>query len=470
MRFAKINLIQFTIIINFINCSTIFVCLLFYINHIKLSYFAVICIIALVLTISTISLLISIKTKYYIKQCEDKLEMFEAIIETSPNAILVHRKLKFIYANNKAAELFDLESSSEIIGKPVENFVDLNKDAIGLDRLESALNETDFEPLIEEVFFNKNGQMIELEILSTPVKIGGGIGVLNLCKNITEKKRIAELEEQIEQEEKKLREKIELEKLKEEFFANLSHEIRTPITIMLGTIQLIETKLKVQEYNQEKNYKMIKQNCYRLLKLVNNLLDTTKIDSGYYKINVDNYNIVSVVEDSALSVINYVKDNGLNIVFDTNTEEKVISCDIDSIERIMLNLLSNAIKFTPKGGTIFVNVVDEDNSVKIIVKDTGIGIKEEHFHLVFDRFRQIDKSFTRNHEGSGIGLSIVKSLVEMSGGTISLLSEYGKGSEFTIEFPTNSAMIGRDIDRAIEKGKFINEKVNIELSDILAKR
>lgn len=466
MRFTKINLVQFTIISNLINCLTIFTGLLFYINNIKLSYFAVIFIISMVGITSTVPLLISIKTKYYIKQREEKLEMFEAIIEASPNAVLVHRKLKFIYANNKVTELFDLESSSEIIGKPVENFVSLNKDVIGLERLESALNETDFKPLVEEVFFNKNGQMIELEILSTPVKLGGGIGVLNLCKNITEKKHIAELEKKIEEEEKKLREKVEIEKLKEEFFANLSHEIRTPITIILGTIQLIEKNIKVQEYNQEKNYKMLKQNCYRLLKLVNNLLDTTKIDSGYFNINVDNHNIVSVIEESALSVINYVKDNGLNIIFDTNTEEKIISCDVDSIERIMLNLLSNAIKFTPKGGTIFVNVVDEEDCVNIIVKDTGIGIKEEHFHLVFDRFRQVDKSFTRNHEGSGIGLSIVKSLVEMSGGTISLLSEYGKGSEFKIKLPTKITMVGKGLDGVIEKGKFINEKVNIELSDI----
>jgi len=466
MKFAKKSPIQYAIISNFINSLIVFICLLFYINKIKLSFFSVTCIIMLVFVISIISTLIGIKNKYYINEREEKIEMFEAIMESSPNAILVHKKLKLIYANNKVTELFNVETSEEIIGKPLENFIDLNKDTIGVERLENALNETAFEPLVEEVYFLKNGQMVELEVISTPVKIGNGICVLNSCENITEKKRIIELEEKIKQEEKKLREKIELEKLKEEFFANLSHELRTPITIILGTVQLIEISSKEQECNQEKNYKVLKQNCYRLLKLVNNLLDITKIDSGYFNVNVNNYNIVSVVEDSALSVINYVKNNELSIVFDTNIEEKIISCDIDNIERIMLNLLSNAIKFTPKGGTIFVNVVDEGNNVKIIVKDTGIGIKEEHFDLVFDRFRQVDKSFTRNHEGSGIGLSLVKSLVEMNGGTISLFSEYGKGSEFIIKFPTNSVAVGQDIDTTIEKGKFINEKIDIEFSDI----
>ena len=469
MKFSKISPIYYTIISSCINCLLAFIWLFLYSEKIKLSYVTIIFIITMLLIINITALIIAINNKNSIKERDYKLEMYEAIIEASPNAILIHRKLKFIYANSKVTELFDLEDSSEIIGKSVEDFVNLNKDVIGPARLEHALNETEFEPLVEEVFFMKNGQMIELEILSTPIKINNAICVLNLCKNITEKKRIAELEKKIELEEKKLRDSIELDKLKEEFFANLSHELRTPLTIILGTIQLLEITSKAQACDLDKISKVIKQNCYRLLKLVNNLLDITKIDDGYFSIRTGNYNIISIVEDSALSVVNYVESNGLNIIFDTNIEEKIINCDRDSIERIMLNLLSNAIKFTPKGGTIFVNVIGEGNNVKISVKDTGIGIKEEHLDLVFDRFRQVDKSFTRNHEGSGIGLSLVKSLVEMNGGRISLLSEYGKGSEFTLEFFSENVEIRQDLDKTIETEKFINEKINIELSDILAK-
>jgi PAS domain S-box-containing protein len=469
MKLSKISPVYYTIISSCINCLMAFIWLFLYIEKFKLSYVTVIFIITLLLIVNIIALVTALNNKNSIKERDYKLEMYEAIIEASPNAILIHRKLKFIYANSKVTELFDLEDPSSLIGKSVEDFVNLNKDVIGTVRLENALNETEFDPLVEEVFFMKNGQMIELEILSTPIKINNTICVLNLCKNITEKKRIAELEKKIELEEKKLRDSIELDKLKEEFFANLSHELRTPLTIILGTIQLLEINSKSQESDLDKIYKVIKQNCYRLLKLVNNLLDITKIDDGYFSICTGNYNIISIVEASALSVVNYVESNGLNIIFDTNIEEKIISCDIDSIERIMLNLLSNAIKFTPKGGTIFVNVIGEDNNVKISVKDTGIGIKEEHLDLVFDRFRQVDKSFTRNHEGSGVGLSLVKSLVEMNGGSISLLSEYGKGSEFTLEFFTENIETRQDLDKTIETEKFINEKINIELSDILAK-
>jgi PAS domain S-box-containing protein len=469
MKITNRNPMKYIVISNLINCFIVFTSLLVYINEIKLNYFTVISIIIIVLVISTISLVVTFKAKQYISEGENKLEMFEAIMETSPNAIMVHRKLKVIYANNKITELFDLKSSSEIIGRPLEDFMNLNKDAIGTERLESALNEIEFEPLVEEMYFKKSGQRIELQVSSTPVKINNGICVLNLCKNITEKKRITELEKKIEEEERKLREKIELDKLKEEFFSNLSHELRTPLTIILGTVELFERNANAAEYDLEKNYKVLKQNCYRLLKLVNNLLDITKIDSGYFNINIDNHNIISVVEDSVLSVVNYVQNSGLNIIFDTNVEEKIISCDIDSIERIMLNLLSNAIKFTPKGGTIFVNVVDEHDNVIITVKDTGIGIKEEHVDFIFDRFRQVHKSFTRNQKGSGIGLSLVKSLVEMNRGTVSLFSEYGKGSEFTIKLPADSSISTQDIDTTKEKGKFINEKINIELSDIRPK-
>lgn len=132
-----------------------------------------------------------------------------------------------------------------------------------------------------------------------------------------------------------------------------------------------------------------------------------------------------------MSVAGYVENKGLELVFDTDTEEKIMACDLDMIERIMLNLLSNSVKFTSPGDSIKVNFIDEGDSVKIVVMDTGIGIPEDKQLSIFERFRQVDRSFTRNHEGSGIGLALVNSLVKMHGGRIELSSELGKGSEFT---------------------------------------
>jgi signal transduction histidine kinase len=144
---------------------------------------------------------------------------------------------------------------------------------------------------------------------------------------------------------------------------------------------------------------------------------------------------VSIVEDITLSVADYIKSKGVNIIFDTDVEERFMAVDCDKIERIILNLLSNAVKFTNSGDDIFVLVKDEEESVKISVKDTGVGIPEDKLKIIFDRFGQVEKTLTRNKEGTGIGLSLVKTLVEIHGGSISVNSKLGEGSEFIVELP-----------------------------------
>ncbi|MEJ8553129.1 PAS domain-containing sensor histidine kinase [Tepidibacter sp. Z1-5] len=465
MKLKKIGQIQI-ILSSLINCLSIILSLILYLYKIKLNYIIVIGGLILLLILNILSIIINIKIKSYINKMENKLCLFEEIVESSPNAIFVHRKLEFKYLNKKAAEIFGFENAQDVIGKPVENFVKFNIDAIGEERYEAAKEGRYFEPVVEEMFFRENGEVIDMEIFGSSIDVQGNNYALVSCRNVTEKKKILELEEKVCLEEKKLREQIQHDRIKDEFFANLSHELRTPLTIILGTIQLFENTSESFVPKQNKSFKTLKQNGYRLLRLINNLIDITKIDAGYFDINMDKYNIVSVVEDVTLSVIDYVENKGLYIEFDTEVEEKIVNCHIESMDRIILNLLSNAVKFTPEGGSIFVNIFDEVDNVKIVIKDTGIGIKEDDIGLVFDRFRQVDKSFTRNHEGSGIGLSIVKSLVEMQGGTISLSSEYGKGCEFVIKLPVEDEFINQSLNLTTEKEDYMKQKVNIEFSDI----
>ncbi len=454
------------ILAGFINCLAILIALILYSCEIKINYSIVIMVAILLLILNLVALIKSIRVKKHINIIEDKLQLLEEVIEAAPNAVYVHRNLEFKYLNKKAAEIFGIENTKEFIGKPVEDFVKLNMDEIGEERYAAARAGKSVEPFAAQKFFRQNGEMIELEIFNIPIAVKGNAYVLVLCKNVTEQKKILELKEKVNEEERKLREKIEHDRMKDEFFANLSHELRTPLTIILGAIQLLENTSQAIVPKENKNFKTLKQNGYRLLRLISNLLDITKIDSGYFEITMDKYNIVSVVEDITSSVVDYIENKGLSIEFDTDVEEKTVNCHIDSMDRIILNLLSNAVKFTPKGGKIFVNIYDEVNEVKIVVRDTGIGIKEENIHYIFDRFRQVDKSFTRNHEGSGIGLSIVKSLVEMQGGTITLNSEYGKGSEFVIKLPAVTSEVDEDLNIAKEKEDYIEQKVNIEFSDI----
>lgn len=264
------------------------------------------------------------------------------------------------------------------------------------------------------------------------------------------------------------------ENLENEFFANISHEFKTPLNIILISLQVIGQNLNnnniiiANDFNFNKYTASIKQNSYRLLRLANNLIDITKIDTGHYEIHKKNCNIISIIEDITLSVAQYVNYKNIELLFDTTVEELIICCDPDKIERIMLNLLSNAIKYTNSNGTINVNIDTTDTNVIISVKDTGIGISKENQSIIFERFMQVDDTLTRKCEGSGIGLSLVKSLVEMHGGKIAVYSIEGIGSEFTFTLPKavipNSKII-YDIDDTSHSKV---EKCNIEFSDIYA--
>lgn len=272
--------------------------------------------------------------------------------------------------------------------------------------------------------------------------------------------------------EEDLREIREVEKIRGQFFANISHEFKTPINIISSCIQLLDLKKKESDQELAEGYKKydktLKQNCNRMLRLINNLVDITKIDSGYLKLNFINCNIVELVEDITLSVVPYVENKKLSIIFDTMDEEIIIKCDPESIERVMLNLLSNAIKFTSKGGNIIVYIYSDEQYVNISVKDDGIGIADEYMEKVFERFIQGDKTLKRQTEGSGIGLSLVKSIVEMHKGIVEVNRENSVGTEVIVKLPNKKCSVKEETDTKcinnIRNG--IVNKINLEFSDI----
>lgn len=278
--------------------------------------------------------------------------------------------------------------------------------------------------------------------------------------------------------------KIALEELKEakenaeklsisksEFIANMSHELRTPLNVNIAAIQLfqyyVKSDLELDKEKISKHLKPMSQNCFRLLRLVNNLIDTTKIDAGFYEPHFNNYDIVGLIEGITQSVSDYVKQKNIELIFDTEVEELFIACDIDMVERIMLNIISNAIKFT--NNCVNINIYNKVDIVIIVVKDNGRGIEIHNQNIIFERYKQVEELFTRENEGSDIGLSLTKSLVEMHGGNINVKSEYGKGSEFIIELPIKQyksrEFILCNSNDTHYNDKFI-EKMNVEFSDI----
>ena len=273
---------------------------------------------------------------------------------------------------------------------------------------------------------------------------------------------------EIEEEKQKLEEAIQLESIRNEFFGNISHEFKTPLNIILGIVQLIDKNIDSDNITKEnllRHVNIMRQNSYRLLRLVNNLIDISRIDIGYYNLQSSNYNIVKVIEDITLSIAEYIKHKKINLLFNTDFKEIMLACDVDKIERVMLNLLSNAIKYTDDGGNIQVSLNKVNNDVIISVKDSGVGIPKDKLELIFDRFGQANSILSRRCEGSGIGLSIVKSIVEMHGGKIEVFSEVGKGTEFVFNIPIK-ILEEENVILTCDNKDYHIEKCNIEFSDI----
>jgi len=258
--------------------------------------------------------------------------------------------------------------------------------------------------------------------------------------------------------------------MNDKLFVNMSHELNTPLNIIYSSAQLMELyitndSIETDKVKIIKCVNSIKQNCFRLRKLVNNLLDLSEIKTGSLNLNLSNENIVEVIENMVQLSAEFLSGMKLNLIFDSNVEEKIIAFDVEKIERVILNLISNAIKFSNPGEKIFINLIDKCETVEISVKDNGIGMEKLFQERIFERFSQVDKSLSRSAEGSGIGLSFVKSIIDMHDGRVSVESKVGEGSVFKFELPNKT------LDESNNPFKFTNyndkiEMISIELSDI----
>lgn len=412
------------------------------------------------------------------------------IVDDNRNNLISLRALIEEYIN---ANVIEANCGQEALRELLKQSIDLiilDVQMEGMDGFELATlikqrRKTESIPIVfltaaytNEQFRKRGFQVGAVDYLTKPIDEYQLINRINIYLKMIEKERTMnlELEQRVNDQVKELKKAKELaeqlNEAKSTFIANMSHELRTPLNILLSTTQLINLYLREDEaLDREKLQSKINlqvQNCYRLLRLVNNLIDITKIDAGYFNLRLSMCNIIEIVEEITMSVVEYVENKGANLIFDTDIEEKIICCDLDAIERIMLNLLSNAIKYTPKGGSIFVNVKDLGDKVKISVRDTGIGIPEDKLNIIFQRFKQVDNLLTRQCEGSGIGLNLVKSLVEMHNGQIYVKSEYGKGSELIFELPTDLQGEQESIPdlKPLITEENVMQRIHVEFSDI----
>ncbi|HEX7357974.1 MAG TPA: two-component regulator propeller domain-containing protein, partial [Ignavibacteriaceae bacterium] len=251
------------------------------------------------------------------------------------------------------------------------------------------------------------------------------------------------LKHQLELEHEHAEKLEEVDRIKSRFFANISHEFRTPLTLILGPAEQILT-IKPNEIIR-KNILMIKKNANNMLNLINQLLDLSKIDSGRLQLKAAKQNIIPFLKGVVMSFESIANMKSIKLKLDVAADEISVYFDREKMETVLKNLLSNAFKFTPDGKEVTVSLlIINGSSVEIKVRDTGIGIDEKHLSKIFDRFYQVNDEHTREHEGSGIGLSLVKELVELHYGSVSVNSQLGEWTEFKITLPLGNAHLSSD--------------------------
>lgn len=233
----------------------------------------------------------------------------------------------------------------------------------------------------------------------------------------------------------KTRQAEEADRLKSEFLSNMSHELRTPLNAILGMSRLLANGGGLSE-RQEKYLEVIGRNGQNLLQLINDILDLSKIESGRLEFHYTDIPVKAFLEEMAMAIGSLAEEKKLDFQVTVAEDVDYMVCDAHKLKQILINLLSNAIKFTDEGGSVGLSArANGVDFVDISVADTGIGIPKEKLASVFDAFRQLDGSTTRKYGGTGLGLNIVKKLVTLLGGKITVESEVGKGSTFTVTLP-----------------------------------
>ena len=382
--------------------------------------------------------------------------IYEQLLKNMPGGILISSKRKIIFANNKILELFNLKSDKNLINKSILDLV-YEPEREKYTNILKSLNESDNEKTIIYTKFLYNGVIFDAEEIRFYENVHGKIFQVSIINNREDKIKLENVQKEL-----KLRDVME--KARDEFLSNISHEFKTPVNVIYSTAQIQDLNLQKGNYDSILEFnKIIKKNCNRLIRLINNFIDSTKLEDNKLEFNLKCVNIVAIVEDIVTSIINFAKSKNITVIFDTEEEELYCDIDIEQLERIILNILSNAIKYNRINGNIDVTIKDKNQEVYIEVSDTGIGIPKEKIDVIFDRFERFENKNAVIKEGSGIGLSIVKKLVDALGGKIEIESEVNKGTTIRLIFKKSKNQ--NNIDQIYDI-QHLEEKVNLEMSDI----
>ena len=367
---------------------------------------------------------------YSIRTQLDPQMLLAAIFESADDAIATKDLNGIVTSWNPGAEkLFGYEAA-EMIGKPISILIPSDQpdeEPYILRRIRSGQSVDHYETKRQ----TKDGQLIDISLTVSPIRDSQGkiIGASKIARDITEKKRIEEREREAKQRAEAL------SRSKDEFIATVSHELRTPMTAILGWVRMLASgQLKLDA--QKKALEVIERNARSQAQLIEDLLDMSRIISGKLKLTMTQVDLSTIIAAVVESHRPTAEVKSIRVRMSIDSAVKSVVGDEERLRQVLWNLLSNALKFTAHGGQVQISLDQVRSSARISVIDNGIGIKPEFLPYVFDRFSQADSSITRFHGGLGMGLSIVKSIVEHHGGQVSVWSAgEGKGATFTVTLP-----------------------------------
>jgi PAS domain S-box-containing protein len=379
-------------------------------------------------------------------QIEKTLRHFAAIVETTDDAVVSKDLNGIITSWNRAAERLFGYQAEEVIGKPVAILIPPERpdeEPAILARLRKGERIDHYET----VRVRKDGQRFHVSLTVSPIIDATGkiIGASKIARDIGEQKRAQEEIASLLNSERAARQEAEIaNRSKDEFLAVLSHEMRTPLTAMLGWLTILRGH-RLDEETTRHAIETVERNAKAQAQLIEDLVDISRIVGGKLNLDVRPIDLMPVI-DAAVDVVRPAAE-AKQIQLEVRSVSSVppVSADPARLQQVIWNLLSNAVKFTPKGGAIDVRVHQVESSAEIVIRDNGIGISPDFLPLVFERFRQAESVATRSHRGMGLGLAIVRHLIELHGGTVIAESEgENKGSVFTLRLPLAAVKYSHD--------------------------
>ena len=364
--------------------------------------------------------------------------LYEAIVDSSDDAIVSKNLDGIIMSWNKGAKRIFGYEADEIIGQSIVKLLPADRkdeETQILARLRSGELIDHFETKRQR----KDGVLIDVSLTISPIRdlSGSIVGASKIARDITvlkaAQRKLAETNEAL----------VRADRIKAEFLATLSHELRTPLNAILGWVQILKEGASSEELEQ--SIPIIERNVRTQSQLIEDLLDMSRIETGKMSIDIQRVDLPAVIDAGIDTVRSAAEAKKIRITKAYSSLSGIVMGDKERLQQIVWNLLANAIKFTPKNGSIHVVVKRVNSHVEICVTDTGDGIAPEFLGQVFDRFRQVDATTTRQYGGIGLGLSIVKHLTELHGGSVRVESEgLGHGATFTISLPLQAARSDRE--------------------------